>query len=35
MVVMNKINIIFEKLETTSSICTCQDAMYLHKNYLV
>jgi len=30
---MNNINTIFTKLET-SSICTCQDAMYLHRLYL-
>lgn len=31
---MNNINIIFEKLETSSAMCTCQDAMYLHRLYL-
>jgi len=31
---MNKINTIFEKLETSSVTCTCQDAMYLHRLYL-
>lgn len=31
---MNNINTIFEKLETSSTICTCQEAMYLHRLYL-
>ena len=31
---MSKINQIFIKLESTPDICTCQDAMYLHRLYL-
>lgn len=31
---MNNINIIFEKIESTQTSCTCQSAMYLHRLYL-
>jgi len=31
---MSSINTIFNKLESSSEICTCQDAMYLHRLYL-
>jgi len=31
---MNNINQIFTKLEATTQICVCQEAMYLHRLYL-